>query len=156
MPPRLTAQDYDQELLILFDAYVHGNLDRRGFLDKAQKFAKAGVTAAGLLASLSPNFAMGQQVKPDDGRLKTEWFTLPSPAGSGSLGSRWSVVARVLPCASTSRISDASSRRRSIDSSSCSSTFCSRWMVSQSWSRVRLMMMSRMMSLPLNRFSACS
>jgi carboxymethylenebutenolidase len=54
MPPRRTAQDFDQELLILFDAYVHGNLDRRGFLNQAQKFAKAGMTAAGLLAALSP------------------------------------------------------------------------------------------------------
>lgn len=83
--PRLTAQDFDQELLILFDAYVHGNLDRRGFLDKAQRFAKAGVTAAGLLASLSPNFAAGQQVKPDDARLKLEWITVPSPAGTGNI-----------------------------------------------------------------------
>ncbi len=85
MPPRLTAQDFDQELLILFDAYVHGSLDRRGFLNQAQRFAKAGVTAAGLLAALSPDFALGQQVKPDDARLKTEWITLPSPAGSGSI-----------------------------------------------------------------------
>ncbi|MFY9510962.1 MAG: dienelactone hydrolase family protein [Rubrivivax sp.] len=85
MPPRQTSQDFDQDLLILFDAYVHGDLDRRGFLDKAQRFAKAGVTAAGLLAALSPNFALGQQVKPDDGRLKTEWLTLPSPAGSGNV-----------------------------------------------------------------------
>jgi carboxymethylenebutenolidase len=85
MKQRLTAQDFDQELLILFDAYVHGNLDRRGFLEKAGKFAKAGVTAAGLLASLSPNFAMGQQVKPDDARLKTEWVTIPSPNGNGSI-----------------------------------------------------------------------
>ena len=37
-----------------FDAYVHGSLDRRGFLAQAQKFAKAGITAAGLLAALSP------------------------------------------------------------------------------------------------------
>jgi carboxymethylenebutenolidase len=43
---RLTAQDFDQELLILFDAYVHGDVDRRGFLEKAQRYAKAGVTAA--------------------------------------------------------------------------------------------------------------
>jgi carboxymethylenebutenolidase len=85
MPPRLTAQDFDQELLILFDAYVHGDVDRRGFLDKAQRFAKAGVTAAGLLASLSPNFALGQQVKPDDARLKTEWVSVPSPNGNGSI-----------------------------------------------------------------------
>ncbi|HEX7890801.1 MAG TPA: dienelactone hydrolase family protein [Ramlibacter sp.] len=85
MPPRLTAQDFDQELLILFDAYVHGDVDRRGFLDRAQRFAKAGVTAAGLLAALSPNFAAGQQVKPDDSRLKTEWITVPSPNGNGTI-----------------------------------------------------------------------
>lgn len=85
MPPRLTVQDFDQELLILFDAYVHGDMDRRGFLDKAQKFAKAGVTAAGLLASLTPNFAAGQQVRQDDPRLKTEVATVPSPAGHGSI-----------------------------------------------------------------------
>ena len=85
MPPRLTAADFDAELLILFDAYVHGAVDRRGFLDKAQRFAKGGATAAGLLAALSPNFALGQQVRPDDARLKTEWITVPSPTGSGSV-----------------------------------------------------------------------
>jgi carboxymethylenebutenolidase len=85
MPPRLTAQDFDQELLILFDAYVHGTLDRRGFLDKAQKFATAGMTAVGLLAALSPNFAAGQQVPKDDARLKTEWLSYPSPNGTGSV-----------------------------------------------------------------------
>jgi carboxymethylenebutenolidase len=85
MLSRPTAQDFDQELLILFDAYVHGNLDRRGFLSQAQKFAKAGVTAAGLLAALSPDFAAGQQVPKDDPRLKTEMVSHPSPAGSGTV-----------------------------------------------------------------------
>ena len=85
MPPRLTAQDFDQELLILFDAYVHGNLDRRGFLAQAQKFAKAGLTAAGLLAALSPDFAAGQQVREDDSRLKIERTSYPSPAGTGTV-----------------------------------------------------------------------
>ena len=85
MPARQTAQDFDQDLLILFDAYVHGDLDRRGFLERARRFAKAGVTAAGLLAALSPDFAAGQQVKPDDGRLKTETVRVPSPTGSGSI-----------------------------------------------------------------------
>ena len=85
MPPRLTASDFDQELLILFDAYVHGNLDRRGFLDQARKFARAGVTAAGLLAALSPDFAAGQQVAKDDPRLKIEWITYDSPAGTGKV-----------------------------------------------------------------------
>ena len=85
MPPRLTAKDFDQELLILFDAYVHGSLDRRGFLKRAQKFATAGVTAVGLLAALSPDFAAGQQVPKDDTRLKTEYTNYPSPAGTGNV-----------------------------------------------------------------------
>jgi carboxymethylenebutenolidase len=85
MTQRLTAQDFDQDLLILFDAYVHGDIDRRGFLAGAQKFAKAGVTAAGLLAALSPDFARGQQVKPDDKRLKTEGANVPSPQGHGEI-----------------------------------------------------------------------
>ena len=84
-PPRPCAQDFDQELLILFDAYVHGRLDRRGFLEQAQKFATAAVTATGLLAALSPNFALGQQVRDDDPRLKVEWQTCPSPAGHGQI-----------------------------------------------------------------------
>ena len=77
--PRLTAQDFDQELLILFDAYVHGNIDRRGFLDKAQKFAVGGLTAVGILAALSPNFARGQVIPKEDGRIKTEMLEFAAP-----------------------------------------------------------------------------
>ena len=69
---RKTAADFDQELLILFDAYVHGAIDRRGFLDKARKFAVGGVTAAMLLDQLNPNFAEAQVVAADDKRIKTE------------------------------------------------------------------------------------
>ncbi len=83
--PRQTAADFDQELLILFDAYVHGGIDRRGFLEKAQKFAVGGATAAGLLAALSPNFAMGQVVPKNDPRVKTQMLDYPSPAGSGAM-----------------------------------------------------------------------
>jgi carboxymethylenebutenolidase len=85
MPPQLTAHDFDQDLLILFDAYVHGDMDRRTFLRKAERFAKAGLTAGGLLAALSPNFAAGQQVRPDDARLKTESIDVPAPAGHGTV-----------------------------------------------------------------------
>jgi len=85
MPPRLTASDFDQELLILFDAYVHGGLDRRGFLSQAGKFAKAGMTATALLAALSPDFAAGQQVAPTDPKLKVERASYASPSGSGTM-----------------------------------------------------------------------
>src|SRR5262249_57034795 len=65
---RKTAHDFDQGLLALFDAYVHGAIDRRGFLDKAAKYAVGGVTAAMLLDELSPTFLEAQVVKPDDSR----------------------------------------------------------------------------------------
>jgi carboxymethylenebutenolidase len=80
---RKTANDFDQDLLILFDAYVHGAIDRRGFLDRAGKYAVGGVTAAMLLDMLSPKFAEAQQVPKDDKRIKTEYLDYPSPAGSG-------------------------------------------------------------------------
>ena len=39
---RKRASDYPQELLDLFDRYVHGDIQRRDFLDGAKKFATAG------------------------------------------------------------------------------------------------------------------
>jgi carboxymethylenebutenolidase len=79
------AEDFDQELLILFDAYVHGAIDRRGFLDRAAKFAVGGTTAAMLLEALSPRFAEAQQVPKDDARLRAEYLEYPSPEGSGTM-----------------------------------------------------------------------
>jgi carboxymethylenebutenolidase len=82
---RPTAADFDQELLILFDAYVHGDIDRRSFLDQATRFAVGGVTAAGLLAALSPDFALAQVVPLGDTRIVTERIEVASPSGSGSV-----------------------------------------------------------------------
>jgi carboxymethylenebutenolidase len=83
--PRKTAHDFDQGLLALFDAYVHGAIDRRGFLDQAAKYAVGGVTAAMLLDELSPRFAEAQVVKSDDPRLKAEFVELDSPSGNGKI-----------------------------------------------------------------------
>jgi carboxymethylenebutenolidase len=82
---RKRAEDFDQDLLILFDAYVHGDIDRRGFLDRAAKFAVGGMTAGMLLDALAPNFAEAQQVAKDDKRLKTEYVEYDSPNGSGKM-----------------------------------------------------------------------
>jgi carboxymethylenebutenolidase len=82
---RKTAHDFDQELLLLFDAYVHGAIDRRGFLDKAAKYAVGGVTAAMLLDQLSPNFVEAQVVKPEDPRIKVQYLEYESPKGSGKM-----------------------------------------------------------------------
>jgi carboxymethylenebutenolidase len=82
---RKRASDYPQELLDLFDRYVHGELDRRGFLDSAKKFAVGGVTATALWESLRPNYAWAQQVPKDDPRIKTEYATVTSPQGNGNI-----------------------------------------------------------------------
>lgn len=82
---RKKASDFPQELLSLFDLYVHGDIERREFLDGAAKFATGGVTAAMLLESLAPNYAWAQQVPKDDSRIKTEWATVDSPQGNGSI-----------------------------------------------------------------------
>src|SRR5215210_8102352 len=82
---RPTANDFPQELMNLFDQYVHGSIDRRGFLDRAGKFAVGGTTAAMLLDALNPKFAEAQQVPKDDKRLKTEYVEYSSPNGSGKM-----------------------------------------------------------------------
>ena len=91
---RKTAHDFDQELLILFDAYVHGAIDRRGFLDKAAKYAVGGVTAAMLLDQLSPKFLEAQVIKPEDPRIKVQRVEYQSPKGSGKMGGYFVVPAK--------------------------------------------------------------
>ena len=82
---RKQASDFPQDVLKLFDGYVHGNLSRREFLDRAARFAIGGFTAAAMLESLRPNYAFAQQVAKDDTRIKTEYATYPSPQGSGTM-----------------------------------------------------------------------
>jgi len=82
---RKTAKEYPQELLNLFDRYVHGDIERREFLDGAKKYAVGGLTATAIWESLRPNYAWAQQVPKDDARIKTEQVTVPSPQGNGSI-----------------------------------------------------------------------
>jgi carboxymethylenebutenolidase len=81
---RLTAADFDPEVLQLFDGYVHGRLSRREFLARAGRYAVGGVTAATLLAQLSPSFA-APLVAPSDARLHTSYQQFPSPEGYGTV-----------------------------------------------------------------------
>ena len=82
---RLKASDFPQEVLKLFDGYVHGMLDRREFLDGATKYAVGGFTAAAMLEALRPNYAMAQQVAKNDPRIKAEYVTYASPQGTGTV-----------------------------------------------------------------------
>ena len=82
---RKKASDFPQELLDLFHEYVHGGIDRRAFLDGAGKFAVGGLTAATIFEMLKPNYAWAEQVPKDDKRIRTEYATVPSPQGNGSI-----------------------------------------------------------------------
>lgn len=84
-PSRLTAKDFDPEVLKLFDQYVHGLMPRRDFLKSAAKFAVAGLGAEGLLNALNPRFAEARQVADNDPRLISRYVEIPSPSGYGKV-----------------------------------------------------------------------
>ena len=82
---RLTAKDFHPDLLELYDGYVHGRLSRRDFLDRAAAYAMAGVAATTLLAALSPDYALAQQVQFTDPDIVAEYITYPSSNGHGQV-----------------------------------------------------------------------
>lgn len=82
---RLSAKDFSPELLELYDFYAHGKINRREFLDRAALFTFGGLTAGALLASLSPNYALAQQVEFTDPQIVAEYVTYPSPNGHGQV-----------------------------------------------------------------------
>lgn len=82
---RMTAKDFDQELLELYDFYAHGKITKREFLDRAGKFAVGGLTAAALLNMMSPNYALAEQVSFNDPDIVPEYIMYPSPNGHGDV-----------------------------------------------------------------------
>lgn len=82
---RMTAKDFPQELLELYDFYAHGRITKREFLDRAAKFAVGGMTALALLKTLSPDYALAQQVAFTDPEILAEYITYPSPGGHGEV-----------------------------------------------------------------------
>src|SRR6202046_1065096 len=82
---RKKATDFPQELLSIFDRYVHGDISRREFLNSAKKYPVGGLTAAAIWESLRPNYALAQQVAKDDQRVISEYVTVSSPQGNGSI-----------------------------------------------------------------------
>lgn len=82
---RLTAKDFHPELLELYDFYAHGMLTKRDFLDRAAKFAVGGITASALLASMSPDYALAEQVEFTDPAIVPEYITYSSPEGNGEV-----------------------------------------------------------------------
>ena len=79
----MSARGIDRRIWKLFDGYVHGTISRREFLERAAGFTATGVSAAALLASLSPDYALARQVDPDDRSLATSYKKYASPKGAG-------------------------------------------------------------------------
>lgn len=71
------------EAIELYNQYIHGEIDRRAFLDGAKKFAVIGLSANAIVQTLMPDYAMGQQINRDDERIRAEYVTVPSPNGYG-------------------------------------------------------------------------
>ncbi len=71
------------EAIEIYNQYIHGEISRRSFLNKAKKFAVVGLTASAIVEALMPNYAMGQQVSNDDERITASYVTIPSPEGNG-------------------------------------------------------------------------
>jgi carboxymethylenebutenolidase len=92
---RKKATDFPQELLDEFDLYVHGDISRREFLDRANKYAVGGLTAVAIWEMLRPNYALAQQVPKDDARIKTEYATVQSPQGNGSIKGYYARPAKI-------------------------------------------------------------
>jgi len=90
----------DAHVMRLFDGYVHGQITRREFLDRAAAFTASGVTAAALLSSLGPNYALARQVDPDDKSIEVSYKKYASPKGAGVMQGyyvRPSVIHHKLP-----------------------------------------------------------
>src|SRR5258706_5421156 len=71
------------EAVELYTRFIHGEINRRDFFKNVQRFAVAGLTGAAIIEALMPNYALGQQVRKDDDRIKASYETLPSPNGNG-------------------------------------------------------------------------
>jgi len=78
----MKASDFPQEVLNLFDRYVHGGIGRREFIDRASKYAVGGMTATAMFEALKPNFALGEQISASDSRIKAQEVSYPSPQGN--------------------------------------------------------------------------
>jgi carboxymethylenebutenolidase len=80
-----TRPTMPREAIEAYNLYIHGEIDRRSFMDRVKKVAVSGVAAAAIVDQLMPNYAAAQQVSPKDARLKTEYATVQSPQGNGTI-----------------------------------------------------------------------
>ena len=69
----------------LYNLFIHGEIDRRAFMEGLQKFATGSMAVAALAEALMPNYAAAQQVSRADERIKAGYEAVPSPQGNGTI-----------------------------------------------------------------------
>jgi carboxymethylenebutenolidase len=72
------------EAIELYNDFIHGEINRRAFMEGIQRLA-GGLAAATVINALMPNYALGQQVSRTDDRIRATYETVPSPKGNGSI-----------------------------------------------------------------------
>lgn len=95
--------EFPREIVGLFDKFVHGDIDRRGFIEGAGKYSISAIAAGAMLNSLLPDFASAQKIMPDDKRLVTNKIEILSPNGSGKINAYFvrpsnAKLKKKLPC----------------------------------------------------------
>lgn len=81
---QLRKEDIQQGVFDLYDDYAHSRIDRRAFMEGLSTYAIGGVTVAGIMSFIMPNYDR-IQVAAQDTRLQTEFITYDSPKGGGSI-----------------------------------------------------------------------
>lgn len=80
----LQKEDIKQGVFDLYDDYAHSRIDRRAFMEGLSTYAVGGITVAGLMSFIMPNYNR-IQVAAQDTRLKTVFITYDSPKGGGTI-----------------------------------------------------------------------
>ena len=71
----------DPKVTELYNEYIHGDMPRRSFLRKLAIITGGATVANTVLALVEPNYARGQQVKPEDDRLEQGYITYEGSFG---------------------------------------------------------------------------
>jgi carboxymethylenebutenolidase len=71
----------DPKVTELYNDYIHDDMPRRSFLKQLAVITGGAPVANAVLALVEPNYALGQQVAPDDDRLQQGFVSYEGTSG---------------------------------------------------------------------------
>ncbi|MGY6521223.1 MAG: dienelactone hydrolase family protein [Mongoliitalea sp.] len=81
----INKENLSQEIFDMYDYYVHGQINRRQFVDKLGKYAVGGLTVSAILSYLMPNYAGTLRFGENDERVNSYYVEYDSPKGGGKI-----------------------------------------------------------------------